>query len=464
MSQADVPAHEHRLFGLRFQRRETELRYRRWRVDTAIPFARIGYVGSIPSWMMVLVAVLVLEPAAADGAAGWIIGWIVLLLVLTALTVPAALRLAVTPLAALANCVAGFLIVHLLADLLLTGELSQSRAGVMTAGLIVVMFFGFAVFRIPPGIATLAATPYTVFGTSQLVEAYRAGELNAVETGSLGAAQWIAFLGCLLVCTVIEIVDRRAFVKDQIIDEQQAELRNSRETIRRYVPRPVFEHIVHGDIDGIDAPTRRRVTVLFADLVGFTDLADRVDPEVLTQVVNDYMTAMSQLVDDHGGIVNEFAGDGLMALFGAPDEMDADEQAVNAVRAAQAMQARLPSLDLFWHRLGVTESMQTRIGIDAGILSVGSFGSEGRMTYTAIGMHTNIAARLQAHCEPGQILISDSVRYLVKDRIECEPRGEVQCKGVHYPVRVHTPTNKAPASGRPVVANHANGHLPAAQG
>lgn len=433
------PAHAPRLFGLRFARRETERQYRRWRVDAAIPFARIGYVGSVPSWTLVLVATILLDPDAASDAVGWIFAWIVLLVVLTALTFPARLRRTVMPLAAVANCMAGFLIVWLLTDVLLTDEIRQSQVGVMTAGMIVVMFFGFAVFRVPPGLAMVAVTPYVAFATFQLVEAYDAGELNAVETGSLAAAHWIAYAGCVLVSVVIEIVDRRAFIKDQIIDAQQQDLRNSRETIRRYIARPVFEHIVGGDLVGIDEPTRRRVTVMFADLVGFTELADRVDPEVLTQVVNDYMTAMSEVVDDHGGFVNEFAGDGLMALFGAPDEMTAEEQATSAVRAAQAMQARLPSLDQLWQRLGVTEAMKTRIGIDAGVLSVGSFGSAGRMTYTAIGMHTNIAARLQANCEPGRVLVSDSIWHLVKDQIECEPRGEVHCKGIHYPVRAYSP-------------------------
>jgi len=80
-----------------------------------------------------------------------------------------------------------------------------------------------------------------------------------------------------------------------------------------------------------------------------------------------------------------------------------------------------------------------RIGINIGVLSVGSFGSAGRVTYTAIGLQTNVAARMQSHCEPGGILLSDSSWHLVKDRITCEPRGEVVCKGVHYPVRIHAP-------------------------
>jgi class 3 adenylate cyclase len=431
------PAHALRLFGLRFRHPDTERQYRQWRMVASTPFARIGYVGSTPSWTLLLVAILVLDKDAAREAAAYVVGWILLLVVLTAMTVPAALRRTVMPLAALANCLAGILIVWLLSSVVLSGQMNQARAGVMTAGLIIVMFFGFAIFRLPSGLAMLAVTPYVALGSYQLLLGYEGQELNGVEAASLAAAQWIAYLGCLLVCVVIEAVDRRTFVKDQIIEAQQQELRKSREAVRRYVPRAVFEHIVQGDTTIIDVPVRRRVTVLFADLVGFTALADRVDGEVLTQVANDYMTAMSQLVDEHGGLVNEFAGDGLMALFGAPDAMDVGEQAHSAVRAAQAMQARLPELNLAWERAGVPQRIQMRIGINTGVLSVGSFGSAGRMTYTAIGRHTNIAARLQAHCEPGQILLSDASWCLIRDRIECLPLGEVQCRGVHHPVRVY---------------------------
>lgn len=439
MNRVRDPAHALRLFGLRFESAETELQYRRWRVATATPFARIGYIGSTPSWILLLVAVVVLDPGAAPMAAGWIVAWIVLLVVLTALTLPTALRRSVMPLAACANCAAGFLIVWLLSDVVLADAASQSQSGVMTAGLLVVMFFGFAIFRIPPGAAMVAVTPYLAFGSYQLLQGYQRQELRGVEAGSLAAAQLIAYLGCLLVCIVIEIVDRRTFCKDQIIDAQQRELRTSRETIRRYVPRAVSEHIVRGDTVAIDVPARRQVTVLLADLAGFTALAERVEAEALTQVTNDYMTAMSQIVDEHGGIVNEFAGDGLMALFGAPDEMDVVDQAMSAVSAAQAMQARLPALNLLWHQAGVAEQMQMRIGISTGVLSVGSFGSEGRMTYTAIGLHTNIAARLEAHCEPGGILMSASTWDLVRERIPCEPRGEVPCKGVREPVPAYSP-------------------------
>lgn len=433
------PDHLLRWFGLRFARHETERQYRGWRIATATPFARVGYVGSIPSWCLLLVAVIVLDADSVGEAVPPIAGWIVLLITLTALTLPAALRLWVMPLAALANCLAGFLIVWLLFDVLVTSEATAWRAGAMTGGMLIVMFFGFAIFRVPPILAMAAVTPYVVFASYRLYDSYDAGRLSAVEAGGLGAIQWIAYLGCLLVCIVIEIVSRRSFCKDQIIGAQQRDLQRSAEAIQRYVPPAVAKHIVAGDTAGIGEPSRRRVTVQFIDLVGFTMLADRVEAEVLTLLVNDYMSAMSEIVDDFGGTVSEFGGDGFMALFGAPDEMDPEEQAVCAVRAAQAMQARLPYLEDAWHKLGATEPLTMRVGINSGVLSVGSFGSHGRMIYTAIGLQANIASRLQAKCEPGGILLSDASWHLVKERIRCEPRGEVDCKGVHYPVRVHVP-------------------------
>jgi class 3 adenylate cyclase len=81
-----------------------------------------------------------------------------------------------------------------------------------------------------------------------------------------------------------------------------------------------------------------------------------------------------------------------------------------------------------------------RIGINTGVLSVGSFGAGGRVTYTAIGLQANVAARIQSHCEPGGILLSEASWHLVKHQIICEPRGEVICKGVNQPVKVHAPS------------------------
>ena len=232
---------------------------------------------------------------------------------------------------------------------------------------------------------------------------------------------------------------RRSFVQEQVIERQRRQLTESRRLIRRYVPPTVVEQIEAGNGIDVDAPVRRRVTILFSDVVGFTDLADRLDPESLTQFINEYLAMVSQVIEDHGGTLNEFAGDGFMAIFGAPAHAEPEDQVRSALAAAEQIHARLPGMNERWFRLGIARPIRTRIGINTGVLSVGTFGSEGRATYTAIGLQTNIAARIQAQCEPGTTLLSDSSWHLVKDDVPCEARGEVMVKGVHFPIGLYEP-------------------------
>ena len=428
-----------RWFGLRFAAPETERAYRDWHQAMTITFARVGYIGSAPSWSLLLLAVVVLDADAAARASLWIGAWILALVVLTGLTLPTALRPTVVPLAALANCTAGFLIVWLLSDVVLASRATEARAGIMTAGLLVVMFFGFAIHRLTPGLAVSAVTPYLGFGLFQLWDDHRVGDLGQVEAASLGAAQCIAYLGCLLVCVVTELVDRRAFCREQVIAAQRRELHATRGLIRRYVPRAVSERIEGGDVAAVDQPRRLEVTVLLADLVAFTDLAESVDADLLTRVTNEYITAVTEVVEEYGGLVCEFAGDGTMAVFGAPEERDPHEQAVLAVGAAMALQERMPVLSSGWREAGAPQDMLLRIGISTGVLSVGSFGSAGRTTYTAMGSHTNIASRLESHCRPGGVLVSATTWQLARDTVDFAAEGVVRCKGVAEPVAVFSP-------------------------
>jgi class 3 adenylate cyclase len=288
-------------------------------------------------------------------------------------------------------------------------------------------------------LALAAVTPYILFSIYYLYADMQAGVLSFVETGGFVACLLIAYMGSLLVCIVIEGLSRRTFSKDEIIAEQRSQLTKSRDAIRRYMPPAVAQQIISGNEAAIVEPKRQRLTILFSDIVGFTDIADRVEPEVMTQIIGEYMAAMTEIIDAHHGTVNEFIGDGLMALFGAPHALDPETQARQAILSAQAMQAKLPELNHYWRRLGLGAALQIRTGINTGMVSVGSYGSQGRMTYTAIGLQTNIAARIQSHCEPGSVLISESTYHLVDDVIECEPHGTFECKGVHFPVKVYTP-------------------------
>ncbi|HEY0663925.1 MAG TPA: adenylate/guanylate cyclase domain-containing protein, partial [Thiobacillaceae bacterium] len=135
--------------------------------------------------------------------------------------------------------------------------------------------------------------------------------------------------------------------------------------------------------------------------------------------------------------IDKFVGDAIMVFFGAPVSRGAREDALRAVQMSVAMQRRMRELEAKWYREGVQEPFRIRIGVNTGVANVGSFGSAGRKDYTAIGNQVNLAARLQAACPPGKVIVSHTTWALVNDVIVTEEAGEMTVKGVHYPVKTY---------------------------
>ena len=264
--------------------------------------------------------------------------------------------------------------------------------------------------------------------------------------GTLTYELWLmvsAALFALVTSLVIENGSRGRFVDERVIALQQEELASSRALIRRYAPPAVADRLEHGDTT-VDSAQRRRVTIFFADVVGFTTLADRLDPEALAEIMNEYLGSVAEILDSRGGTLTDFAGDGVMAIFGAPDEMEPRDQVLAAVSAARALQESLPAWSRRWYGLGIDHDLQARVGINTGVVSIGTFGSAVRATYTGFGLQTNIASRIETQCPPGSILLSKTSWHLVSDAVPCRPRGEVDVKGVHFPIAMYEP-EAAPA-------------------
>lgn len=227
---------------------------------------------------------------------------------------------------------------------------------------------------------------------------------------------------------------RRAHGK--LVSTAQA-LERSRQLISRYLPSQLAESIISGQYVDSLAPERRKLTIFFSDVEGFTDASDEVDAEELAALLNEYLSEMTAIADCHGATVGQVVGDGIMAFFGAPQASNDRDHALHAVRMALDMQARMIQLHAAWFKQGIQRPFRIRIGINTGYASVGDFGSVGRKVYSAIGVQTNLAARIQAHCPAGAVLISHSTWALVHDQIDCQAMGELQVKGIHYPVRVY---------------------------
>lgn len=217
---------------------------------------------------------------------------------------------------------------------------------------------------------------------------------------------------------------------------QKRDLEAAHTLISRYAPTQVVAELAGGTGVTLAAPRRVKLTIVFSDIVGFTDATDELDPEELSTVLNEYLSEMATIAHAHDGTVEQFVGDAVMVFFGAPVATSDEDHAIRAVRMSLAMQDRLIGLQQDWALRGIRMPFQSRIGVNTGHASVGDFGSEDRSVYGAVGLQVNIAARIQAQCTPGTVLVSETTHSLVRRDFDCAPKGELSLKGVHFPVRV----------------------------
>ena len=198
--------------------------------------------------------------------------------------------------------------------------------------------------------------------------------------------------------------------------------------LQRFLPGSMVKKAAAGDLSLDLKPEPRLVTVLFSDIVGFTQLSNTLRSRKVAEVLNEYLSAMSEVVFENQGTVDKFMGDAVLALFGAPEDATPNEQVQRAVTAARQMHQRLQELNARWEEQGMP-AVQFRCGIHQGTAVVGMFGSSQRSDYTAIGPCVNIASRIQVAADPGMVLISAAVAdYL--DEEEIQKVRPLELKGV----------------------------------
>jgi class 3 adenylate cyclase/tetratricopeptide (TPR) repeat protein len=175
---------------------------------------------------------------------------------------------------------------------------------------------------------------------------------------------------------------------------------------------------------------RKLVTVLFADVANYTSISEKLDPEEVHQVMNGCFKILMDEIHRHEGTINQFTGDGVMALFGAP--LAQEEHAQKACHTALSIQK---SLSDYAEKIkkDYRVDFQMRIGLNSGPVVVGSIGDDLRMDYTAVGDTTNLASRMESMARPGTILVSQNTYRLTKDFFEFKPLGEIEVKGKEYP-------------------------------
>jgi class 3 adenylate cyclase len=213
-------------------------------------------------------------------------------------------------------------------------------------------------------------------------------------------------------------------------NEMTQGLRKRREIMEKTLSRDVAEELMKGlELGG----ERREVTILFMDVRGFTGATEGVDPAQVVTMLNDMMNVLAGAVARHGGNVNKYLGDGLMAMFGAP--RDLADHAFLAVQARLDMRGEIAS----WNRhraLQGEDRMEIGIGINTGTVVGGKVGSRSRLEYTLIGEEVNLASRICGKAAPGQVLITKQTYLRVGGRFRTNALEPVQVKGLSYPVEI----------------------------
>lgn len=232
------------------------------------------------------------------------------------------------------------------------------------------------------------------------------------------------------------LAEQRQKAADEISRKNQ-ELEALSAKLSKYLSPQVYGSIFSGRQEVKLASRREKLTVLFSDIAGFTELTDKMESEDLTLLLNQYLTEMSRVALEFGATIDKYIGDAIMIFFGDPETRGVREDAMACVKMAIAMQARLQDLQGEWHDQGIREALACRIGINTGYCTVGNFGSEDRMDYTIIGGAVNVASRLEHEAGAGEIFISYETYAHIRDEVECEEIGSLRVKGVAYPVTVY---------------------------
>ena len=225
----------------------------------------------------------------------------------------------------------------------------------------------------------------------------------------------------------------RVLKQQQDIMINQQKRKEMRDMLSRYLSYNLVEELLKSPESIQLGGTRKKVSVLFSDISGFTQLLSAVDPERVIQVLNEYLTEMTNIIFENGGMVDKYVGDAIIGIFGAP--YTAPDDSLRAVRTALHMQERLRMLQVKWEE-NLGSIITARIAVNTGEVILGNIGSPKRMDYTAIGDPVNIASRLQAIAELGTVVVSRSTYHENRSAIRVRNLGKMELKGKNEPIDV----------------------------
>ena len=215
--------------------------------------------------------------------------------------------------------------------------------------------------------------------------------------------------------------------------------------LSRYAPVQLWQSIMKGESEAKIEYKRKKMTIFFSDIQGFTELSETLIPDDLAFLLNDYLSHMTEIAKQYEATVDKFMGDAILIFFGDPHSQGVEQDAKTCLEMAMAMRQQMKLLRERWIKMGYPP-LHIRMGISTGYCHVGNYGAAHRMAYTIVGRDANLAARLQSAAAVDEILISEDTHNLVKNDYLCAPKAAIFLKGIHGPVKTWQVMEKYVAS------------------
>ncbi len=197
--------------------------------------------------------------------------------------------------------------------------------------------------------------------------------------------------------------------------------------LSRYAPLQLWQSIMRGEAEAKIEYKRKKLTIFFSDIQGFTELSETLIPDDLAFLLNDYLSHMTEIAKQYEATVDKFMGDAILIFFGDPNSQGTEQDAKSCVEMAIAMRQQMKLLRERWKKMGYP-ALHIRMGISTGYCHVGNYGASHRMAYTIVGRDVNLAARLQSAAEVDEILIADDTHQLIKNEFLCVPKVPIYLK------------------------------------
>jgi adenylate cyclase len=316
----------------------------------------------------------------------------------------------------------------------LRGELLERSQAVVVGEIVAMLLVCFLLARVFARVGPLAAAPVAVASMAAWAGAAVIG-LRRFDLVIAVGMPLVQIMAMFLAGTTYRFFS------------EEREKRRARETFSRFLSPAMVEQVLAKGGAVQLGGDKRELTVLFSDIRGFTTLSEKLDPHVLLEFLNEYLTPMTDIiVSGNRGTLDKYIGDAIMAFWGAPQEQP--DHALLACQAALEMMARLQDLKAAWRERGLPE-IDIGVGINTGPMSVGFVGSQDRFyNYTVLGDAVNLASRLEgANKEYGtHVIIGPTTFEQVEGRVVTRELDQVRVKGKREPVKIHELISLAPAS------------------